>query len=192
MGSGRQEAPTSNDEPKFQSTLPHGERRRLLNRISRKLEFQSTLPHGERLNFEAITLLQNYFNPRPPHGERHFRISSFCIRIHISIHAPRMGSDISLSILYPRKPYFNPRPPHGERPAYTSCHKALLSYFNPRPPHGERLFVIMKAVKQFSISIHAPRMGSDQQVSHFKLAVSNFNPRPPHGERPHRALSASR
>ncbi len=37
------------------------------------------------------------------------------------------------------------------------------------------------------ISIHAPRMGSDQSAPASKpLAPAYFNPRSPHGERPHR------
>ena len=33
------------------------------------------------------------------------------------------------------------------------------------------------------ISIHAPRMGSDQGFGLFKACLSDFNPRSPHGER---------
>lgn len=34
-----------------------------------------------------------YFNPRSPHGERPLSILSELVITHISIHAPRMGSD---------------------------------------------------------------------------------------------------
>ena len=36
--------------PKFQSTLPHGERLATIEDLQKAIEFQSTLPHGERLN----------------------------------------------------------------------------------------------------------------------------------------------
>ena len=59
-----------------------------------------------------------------------------------------------------------------------------MTNFNPRSPHGER-----PAAKRFkrwvtSISIHAPRTGSDAPISHpFTLDEYHFNPRSPHGER---------
>ena len=56
------------------------------------------------------------FNPRSPHGERRSGVDQVGIVSIISIHAPRMGSDISrhydiLGFLV----NFNPRSPHGER-----------------------------------------------------------------------------
>ena len=36
----------------------------------------------------------------------------------------------------------------------------------------------------YSISIHAPRMGSDAQLLKVTLPIVYFNPRSPHGERP--------
>ena len=56
----------------------------------------------------------------------------------ISIHAPRMGSDLMR--------YF---------PAIRT------KYFNPRSPHGERLDFYWPVLAHLGISIHAPRMGSD-------------------------------
>ena len=77
--------------PKFQSTLPHGERHWDGDRVGNVLKFQSTLPHGER----PITPLQqtnkSSFNPRSHMGsDLTFKQSdktSF-----VSIHAPTWGA----------------------------------------------------------------------------------------------------
>ncbi len=56
-------------------------------------------------------------------------------------------------------------------------------YFNPRPPHGERRGRRKRKISSTSISIHAPRMGSDNVQVANTTANTYFNPRPPHGER---------
>ena len=101
----------------------------------------------------------------------------------ISIHAPRTGSDLnaekeangaiefqstlpargataSHSGTKPVSIYFNPRSPHGERPNLL-YRRGLLPYFNPRSPHGERRKRKRNGKPCKTISIHAPRMGSD-------------------------------
>ena len=103
---------------------------------------------------------------------------------HISIHAPRVGSDFS---------------DH-------SCTSSQC-YFNPRSPCGERQRNVAFCQPFFEISIHAPRVGSDFAFSLHRasrLAFQstlpvwgatrqrgevlgqhrNFNPRSPCGERP--------
>ena len=81
--------------------------------------------------------------------------------LHISIHAPRTGSDET------NKPI-----------------QMALAHFNPRSPHGERQDFIDSLLMQCGISIHAPRTGSDRFHRFSIDAVRNFNPRSPHGERP--------
>ena len=176
-----------------------------------------------------------HFNPRSPHGERPSALSAFVASntfqstlpawgatiiyyLHrecpyISIHAPRMGSDLysSLTSKWAIR-YFNPRSPHGERPASLAlC--IPHNHFNPRSPHGERpLFATALMIEiifqstlpawgatssvdnmQLStcISIHAPRMGSDKQVASITPKQMHFNPRSPHGERPRLVVVAS-
>ena len=101
------------------------------------------------------------FNPRSPHGERHHQrhdhegaaqafqptlpargatLGANLQQPHIAIstHAPRTGSDMSLSTSGTRATNFNPRSPHGERrAAYVTTQQAIR------------------------ISTHAPRTGSD-------------------------------
>ena len=55
----------------------------------------------------------------------------------ISIHAPRVGSDRGGAIVPPLFLYFNPRSPCGERRRSTSGWRTRTD-FNPRSPCGER------------------------------------------------------
>ena len=105
------------------------------------------------------------------------------IKIVISIHAPRTGSDLLDGRTQNKRHYFNPRSPHGERRAMPGGKKERI-YFNPRSPHGERprraclkrlsspfqstlpargatAFRQLQRLLQ-TISIHAPRTGSDR------------------------------
>ena len=98
-----------------------------------------------------------YFYPRPPHGERPASPSSAAIAKSISIHAPRMGSDL-IAILHPL---------------------AIKIHFYPRPPHGERHLVAQRVDDIGQISIHAPRMGSDRVARHIWRRPGTFLSTPP-------------
>ena len=78
----------------------------------------------------------------------------------ISIHAPRTGSDGTSAERLCGHDYFNPRSPHGER-QNNGRQCFLRHHFNPRSPHGERRYSFLAARRHSSISIHAPRTGSD-------------------------------
>ena len=169
----------------------------------------------------------SYFNPRSPHGERHKNpdgctlvsifqstlpawgatyILSFVVHHHIiSIHAPRMGSDIFRSTLRHISGYFNPRSPHGERQKLHVLLHGAIQFQSTLPAWGATLSMV-KLFSVFSrfqstlpawgatevppiisvryyISIHAPRMGSDTSLRRVLMRSSDFNPRSPHGER---------
>ena len=79
----------------------------------------------------------------------------------ISIHAPRMGSDLEKLL--------------------RGCFQ--VSHFNPRSPDGERRFDKEANFWAMLISIHAPRMGSDRSLSRSSYRTLHFNPRSPDGER---------
>ena len=57
---------------------------------------------------------------------------------------------------------FNPRSPRGER-RRPGCRLSRMDYFNPRSPRGERPGRTAGAGSQ-AISIHAPRVGSDDDA----------------------------
>ncbi len=99
------------------------------------------------------------FNPRSPHGERRLLIDNDSESTKISIHAPRMGSDLSiLSELVI---------------IHISIHAPRMG--SDAAQRGDRLCCL--------ISIHAPRMGSDKLPTITTRIISHFNPRSPHGER---------
>ena len=126
--------------------------------------FQSTLPAGG-----ATFVLKG--------------IPSFC---SISIHAPRGGSDKWCSGRKEDRAYFNPRSPRGERPI-NSLRQAFQLQFQSTLPAGgatrlSRLSWLMSRFQStlpaggatqawwamdlyHSISIHAPRGGSDIRIS---------------------------
>ena len=109
---------------------------------------------------------------------------------------------------------FNPRSPRGERLIHLlpSCVRILFQSTLPArgaticclvaslsvsisihaPREGSDLDSIAVNVFSFYISIHAPREGSDSQMIICIPRQSNFNPRSPRGERrlsPHRLFS---
>ena len=173
--------PVSKD---FNPRSPCGERPRSFSRFYKRFGFQSTLPvWGATSQYFARESISFYFNPRSPCGERPNQRSGnpkilrfqstlpvwgatrkkgrWRLHLHISIHAPRVGSDYSQTHLCIFLRYFNPRSPCGERPIYPPINKvgdlfqstlpvwgatletipqgAGNSDFNPRSPCGERL-----------------------------------------------------
>ena len=78
--------------------------------------------------------------------------------------------------------HFNPRSPHGERPFPEILLALRLSFQSTLPARGAtRAINVGLAVG--SISIHAPRTGSDHPPDDDLPAEVDFNPRSPHGER---------
>ena len=80
---------------------------------------------------------------------------------HISIHAPREGSDKSGRTAPMPLPYFYPRSPRGER-HQSQAIGGSHAHFYPRSPRGER-----------RVTLWRPR-----------CSTTNFYPRSPRGERP--------
>ena len=157
-------------ESYFNPRSPHGERQKRNDLVARGLIFQSTLPaRGATQPFQT----------RPTHQR-------------ISIHAPRTGSDVLLYSRQHKPQNFNPRSPHGER-QISALTGIVQKDFNPRSPHGERPSRKMQISRLWrfqstlpargatlidsvfptiaSISIHAPRTGSDvRQPCHLRNA----------------------
>ena len=136
---------------------------KLCKSISASIYFNPRSPHGERQRRFPLCSAKAYFNPRSPHGERPPRFSSASALISISIHAPRTGSDVGVTLLpAPLVPFQSTLPARGAtryvfsrmficmgfqstlpaRGATVNCSISVLSekYFNPRSPHGERLY----------------------------------------------------
>ena len=94
----------------------------------------------------------------------------------------RMGSDIASFYICASFDIFQSTLPHGERPS-AYYRQDIHRNFNPRPPAwGATGNAGEYDIQQF-ISIHAPRMGSDDAEVENQGKSHHFNPRPPHGER---------
>ena len=122
----------------FQSTLPARGATQWANYWYDKLQFQSTLPARGATGFTMLLLLARHISIHAPRTGSDATVE--IIQRHmrgISIHAPRTGSDKSAKTERGITMDFNPRSPHGERPEVEGLLQGA-KYFNPRSPHGER------------------------------------------------------
>ena len=125
-----------------------------------------------------------HFNPRPPRGERPDAFNLSRTEWIISIHAPREGSDQSVSGSSTSLCRFQSTPPARGATLQTGVLSDGSRDFNPRPPRGERPVAQVNVGRLCGISIHAPREGSDLSRLCKRALPAYFNPRPPRGERP--------
>ena len=97
----------------FQSTLPvWGATIRPSPSVWRGTYFNPRSPCGERLVLYRDKLPKFHFNPRSPCGERLIAVHSCWMVLIISIHAPRVGSDLA--------------------PDFSEVHKFCISIHAPR------------------------------------------------------------
>ena len=123
----------------FNPRSPCGERRCQASCGGICIHFNPRSPCGERQCICAACSQEQYFNPRSPCGERRDVIWNISTGFHISIHAPRVGSD---------KGYI----------VSLQCRK--ISIHAPRV--GSDGFLLYRFCVT-CISIHAPRVGSDSR-----------------------------
>ena len=105
----------------------------------RKALFQSTLPGwGATAAAGSGVRYIHYFNPRSPDGERQGSARARLGVLPISIHAPRMGSDVALRYRVARRMVISIHAPRmgSDRSRRAPC--SPLQNFNPRSPDGER------------------------------------------------------
>ena len=123
--------------------------------------FQSTLPVWGATRVVILSCgCKHHFNPRSPCGERRCGLQSKLI-----------SND------------FNPRSPCGERPA-PELRCTIVWIFQSTLPVWGATHVLQCLGYCFRISIHAPRVGSDQAHNRISTPRFHFNPRSPCGERP--------
>ena len=103
------------------------------------------------------------FNPRAPRGARPQYPNNAEVYSLISIHVPREGHDSSVCSRRPRASYFNPRAPRGARREMFSI-EHLIKIFQSTCPARGTTRRLQKSTKIYSISIHVPREGHDQQA----------------------------
>ena len=144
--------------------------------------FNPRSPCGERRNSQSIGLWNRYFNPRSPCGERHAAPAEQAVQRCISIHAPRVGSDTRTPVRWTRPENFNPRSPCGERPLSRQLGDCCCEFQSTLPVWGATIGQRLPC-PDATISIHAPRVGSDPVPTMRPTVITNFNPRSPCGER---------
>mgnify|MGYP006898725552 CR=1 FL=1 len=171
----------------FQSTLPaRGATKPEGNYDDCVSHFNPRSPHGER-QVQLITINDGeiFQSTLPARGATHFVFGGTGGNM-ISIHAPRTGSDAICRCCIYIYCHFNPRSPHGER-QLKPCQRVILCKFQSTlpargatywtvwedtnivfqstlPARGATAFPILPALF-ISISIHAPRTGSDPNFS---------------------------
>ena len=147
------------------------------------LNFNPRSPCGERRHRPGTLRQRRNFNPRSPCGERlaggwhQSPVRSFQSTL------PVWGATIPHNVRYNKGSYFNPRSPCGERRRCLRRRKWRNNFnprspcgerrtsgtarpfsrnFNPRSPCGERPTSALLYFSSVPISIHAPRVGSDE------------------------------
>ena len=144
--------------------------------------FNPRSPWGERLVAGVMPATVSIFQSTLPVGGATINSILSTVKVGISIHAPRGGSDTSGTDHAFYRWDFNPRSPWGER-LWHLWDQCPTPSFQSTLPVGGATFSIREIIKAKVISIHAPRGGSDG-VSRKGLSVSvYFNPRSPWGER---------
>ena len=144
--------------------------------------FNPRPPRGERLGFMRYVVSLVRFQSTPPAWGATLKEYDSLYRELISIHAPRVGSDLRLTYAFKDCSYFNPRPPRGERRAQNISVINLFVFQSTPPAWGATQHTQSRGADR-KISIHAPRVGSDFLRLKYKIRDCNFNPRPPRGER---------
>ena len=174
-------------DDKFQSTLPARGATRARVYARTFITFQSTLPaRGATLYHSCLVVTIRNFNPRSPHGERRRDLRDLVCRRVISIHAPRTGSDrryaaagcemIEISIHAPRtgsdragtfqpvtnSPFQSTLPARGATRRWRGRRKRKI-FQSTLPARGATTLSPEILDSHKTISIHAPRTGSDFQ-----------------------------
>ena len=125
--------------------------------------------HAPRMGSDNITTAtaaaNNAFQSTLPGWGATGRILGHGFPVGISIHAPRMGSDASTGNSSIRHSTFQSTLPGWGATTAALTIRHHVHDFNPRSPDGERLSTTDLTKSPGSISIHAPRMGSDSGSS---------------------------
>ena len=92
----------------------------------------------------------------------------------ISIHAPRVGSDLQVGATAEKSTRFQSTLPVWGATAPGKSELCAAGYFNPRSPCGERPCGLSMRASTNYISIHAPRVGSDHTLTPWGKEVQKF------------------
>ena len=144
----------------FQSTLPVWGATDPFDLCFDESRFQSTLPVWGATNLPCILFYDKLFQSTLPVWGATLALDVVVSLVVISIHAPRVGSDFTLSIV-----------------------SVLFPYFNPRSPCGERQNINAIMVGKILFQSTLPVWGATENREQLQGRNPDFNPRSPCGER---------
>ncbi len=144
----------------FQSTFPHGERRRGRGSISMSsmTSFNPRSRTGNDSRFLSATEATYMFQSTFPHGERHHPDQLRLSEAVVSIHVPARGTT-DVYYTYDKFGVFQSTFPHGERHLLDDTYGPLM-WFQSTFPHGERPPHPVLAGHCLPVSIHVPARGT--------------------------------
>ena len=115
-----------------------------------------------------------YFYPRSPRGERLAGLEvRYVANAQFLSTLPARGATISTSESGVSIGYFYPRSPRGERPATPTALTIGFTFLSTLPARGATLVTLNLNGKR-SISIHAPREGSDKCICRNCIHTNKF------------------
>ena len=168
----------------FQSTLPARGATFIVGFAVNRAEFQSTLPArgATRLPRGCFCRHRLFQSTLPARGATRWASLSVGVSVFQST-LPARGATFQRPLNRIQTCLFQSTLPARGATIFTPPISTPKLNFNPRSPHGERLEFIMFIASDSTISIHAPRTGSDAVEQRTNLGAGYFNPRSPHGER---------
>ena len=147
------------------------------------VSFQSTLPVWGATFPGDVQHRPQCISIHAPRVGSDLPIRGYALICNISIHAPRVGSDCRPRANLLKYYNFNPRSPCGERLVWADLPRLPARFQSTLPVWGATQGRTLAGVL-LDISIHAPRVGSDgTRPSGCPPPEGNFNPRSPCGER---------
>ena len=151
------------------------------------LGFQSTLPVWGATFRPSASMVFSIFQSTLPVWGATLSCVSYLVALKFQSTLPVWGATHGGFLSGRCFTYFNPRSPYGERRFSMPNTTASLKFQSTLPVWGATLSP--RGVRpNWDISIHAPRMGSDDFVEHIVTRLGHFNPRSPYGERQRQLL----
>ena len=112
----------------FNPRIPYGMRHAIHTPTFVALDFNPRIPYGMRPAAIGLRRRGCDFNPRIPYGMRLSLLPDVVHPLSISIHASRMGCDITDASSCPSPTDFNPRIPYGMRLREWTLHSIIWKF----------------------------------------------------------------
>ena len=169
--------------PYFNPRSPDGERPTIPITATALYTFQSTLPGwGATYPIYDETHRSDLFQSTLPGWGATNAMRAADAVGYISIHAPRMGSDVLTNFRVSAHAHFNPRSPDGERHGAAGLAHPRTD-FNPRSPDGERQTPPKPTTRPPHFNPRSPDGERPDAPMRAASYPPYFNPRSPDGER---------